>query len=49
MGSLILFCLGIIGEYLSELYREVKRRPLYIIHDTLKTDAGTRTAKEVTE
>lgn len=42
MGSLILLCLGIIGEYLSELYREVKRRPMYVIQDTLKTEAAEK-------
>jgi glycosyltransferase involved in cell wall biosynthesis len=38
MGSLILLCLGIIGEYLSELYREVKGRPLYVIRETLDSE-----------
>lgn len=41
MGSLILLCLGIIGEYLSELYREIKKRPLYVIQDTLQTKPDT--------
>ena len=29
-----LFCIGIIGQYLSKIYLEVKRRPIYIIKDT---------------
>ena len=29
-----LFCLGIIGQYLSKTYLETKKRPIYIIKDT---------------
>ena len=29
-----LFCLGIIGEYLSKTYLETKKRPIYIIKDS---------------
>ncbi len=28
-----LFCLGIMGQYLSKLYMEVKKRPIYIIQE----------------
>ena len=35
LGSLILISLGIIGEYLSALYNEVKRRPIYVVRDQL--------------
>ena len=31
-----LLCLGIIGQYLSKTYLEVKRRPIYIISETEK-------------
>lgn len=31
MGGLQLVCLGLIGEYLAKVYREVKRRPAYIV------------------
>lgn len=31
-----LFCLGIIGEYLSKTYLEAKKRPVYIIKETEK-------------
>jgi glycosyltransferase involved in cell wall biosynthesis len=33
LGSLILISLGIIGEYLSAIYNEVKRRPIYVIRE----------------
>lgn len=41
IGSLILISLGIIGEYLSALYAEVKGRPLYVILDHLAIRPGT--------
>jgi polyisoprenyl-phosphate glycosyltransferase len=36
IGSVQLICLGIIGEYLSKIYEEVKRRPKYHISDVIK-------------
>ena len=33
VGSLILFCLGIIGLYLSQMYFEIKKRPRYVVAD----------------
>ena len=33
IGSVQLICLGIIGEYLSKIYEEVKRRPRFHISD----------------
>ena len=30
IGSLILFCLGIIGEYIARIYMETKKRPIYV-------------------
>lgn len=35
-GGLQLFCMGIIGEYLGQVYREVKARPRYILEKELK-------------
>ena len=38
IGGLLLFCLGIIGEYLSKMYVQVKNRPVYILKEHLKKD-----------
>lgn len=38
IGSVQLLCMGIIGEYLSKIYEEVKRRPKYHISDILKKE-----------
>lgn len=34
MGGIQLFCLGIIGQYMSKMYLEIKKRPHYIIGET---------------
>jgi hypothetical protein len=33
VGGTILLALGITGEYIGKIYKEVKRRPLYFIMD----------------
>jgi hypothetical protein len=33
-SGMILMVLGIIGEYLSKTYLEVKNRPIYIVRET---------------
>ena len=38
LGGLILFSLGIIGEYLARIYVQIKSRPIYIEKAYLKTD-----------
>ena len=38
LGGLILFTLGIIGEYVSRTYIEIKNRPIYIVNKTLGYD-----------
>lgn len=42
MGSMILLGLGLIGEYVGEIYREVKRRPAYVIAQTLSPSENTK-------
>ena len=39
IGGVQLFCIGIIGQYLSKTYLEAKRRPHFIISETNKKDA----------
>ncbi len=34
IGSVIIFSLGIIGEYMAEIYSELKDRPKYILNET---------------
>ena len=34
IGGIQLFCLGIMGEYMSKLYLECKNRPVYIIRES---------------
>ena len=33
VGGVQLFCLGIVGQYLSKTYMEVKRRPIYLVKE----------------
>lgn len=33
IGGLQLFCVGILGQYMSKTYLETKRRPIYIVKD----------------
>lgn len=34
LGGIQLFCIGILGQYLSKTYMECKRRPVYLIQET---------------
>ena len=36
IGGVQLLCLGIMGQYLSKTYLEVKKRPIYIVEETEK-------------
>ena len=36
IGGIQLLCLGIMGQYLSKTYLEVKKRPIYIVAETEK-------------
>ncbi|MCI8290685.1 MAG: glycosyltransferase family 2 protein [Clostridia bacterium] len=36
VGGIQLFCLGIMGQYMSKEYMEIKNRPIYIVKETEK-------------
>jgi len=38
LGGIQLMCLGIIGQYLARIYRELKSRPLFVIEQVLSSD-----------
>lgn len=38
IGGIELLCLGIIGEYLSNMYLEIKNRPIYIVKEEIDND-----------
>jgi dolichol-phosphate mannosyltransferase len=46
-GSLTLFGIGILGEYLAKIFEEVKRRPLYLRRNVIR-DGEIRPAAEWT-
>ncbi len=39
LGSAILFGLGVVGEYISKIYEEVKMRPLYVVLERFEKQA----------
>lgn len=45
LGGLQLFCMGIVGEYISKIYVQVKNRPIYIIKEHLKKDSFDSTKR----
>ncbi len=38
VGGVQLFCVGILGQYLSKAYLETKNRPIYLVQDSSKPD-----------
>jgi polyisoprenyl-phosphate glycosyltransferase len=45
IGSLLMISLGIIGEYLARIYREVKGRPRYLIIESVEAGNAPETSK----
>ena len=48
IGGIQLFCIGILGQYLSKTYLECKKRPIYIVRETEKRE-DLKSAKKQTE
>jgi glycosyltransferase involved in cell wall biosynthesis len=42
VGSMLLFCVGILGEYVGRVYDEVRQRPLSIINSIFESAAAKR-------
>jgi hypothetical protein len=41
-GGFQLMCIGIVGEYIGKIYMEIKRRPRFIIRETVNLDANNK-------
>jgi polyisoprenyl-phosphate glycosyltransferase len=42
LGGIQLLCLGIIGQYLARMYRELRERPLFVIQEIFSSDESAR-------
>lgn len=38
LGGMVLFCMGVIGEYIGKIYLETKHRPPYFISEIIDKD-----------
>jgi polyisoprenyl-phosphate glycosyltransferase len=43
LGGIQLICMGLLGEYIGRIYDEVRRRPLYLIHNVHRKQAVPET------
>lgn len=49
IGSIQLICLGIIGEYMGRIYDEEKKRPIYIIMESIGFEDNKKINKQYNE
>lgn len=47
LGGIQLVCLGVVGEYLSRVYREVRGRPLYVNRERIGFQSLPRPARNI--
>jgi dolichol-phosphate mannosyltransferase len=49
IGSAILLCLGVMGEYVAKIYEESKGRPLYLVHEriSVRRDASVEQSSHI--
>ncbi len=45
IGSLVLLCVGVVGQYVARIYDEVKGRPRYVLSESVGSDTRERDAK----
>jgi dolichol-phosphate mannosyltransferase len=43
LGSIQLICTGLLGEYIGRIYDEVRRRPIYLIHQMHQSEPDRKT------
>lgn len=49
IGGVQLFCLGVLGSYISKMYVQSKHRPIYILRDHMKATYEPKDATTITE
>ncbi len=42
IGGVQLFCLGMLGQYIAKIFRETKKRPIYIVSETNKENVTNK-------